>query len=254
VLSVRRFLLITCFTSMAVLARAQTPASVPAYRARVLGVYDANTGDPIDGVRVTAVGSGTWAATTKTGTVSLAFLPDGGDSVTIRKAGYKPTGQFIEISPTDTAAVTVILTPTEVVLPAVVTKDTAPHYISPGLQAFEERRKTGFGQFIPESEMRKSDNRQMVDVLRRLHGINFICSSRVPFICRAFPLTNTKLEGPKCPLTLYVDGVRYADDNLMNLQVNQFAAVEAYIGARAPAQYNATSSGCGVLLFWTRER
>src|SRR3954468_23600063 len=125
--------------------RAQTPAtSVPAYRARVLGVYDGNTGNPIDGVRVTAVGSGTWAATTKTGTVSLAFLPDGGDSVTIRKAGYKPAGQFILISPSDTSALTVILAPTENVLPAIVTKDTAPHYISPGLQAFEERRKTGF--------------------------------------------------------------------------------------------------------------
>jgi len=39
--------------------------------------------------------------------------------------------------------ITVLLSPKTTRLPAVVTNDSSPHYISPGLRTFEERRKAG---------------------------------------------------------------------------------------------------------------
>ena|ERR1041385_2639685 len=238
-------------------AVAQSPSPAPSYRSRILGVLDGNTGEPIEGVRITAVGSGTWATTTKTGTITLAFLPDGGDSVTLRKTGYLPTGVFASISATDTAAITVIMKPVVNTLPTVTTRDSTRKYISPALSAVEERRKRGFGQFIMEEQLRKSDARDMSEVIRQLTGVRIICNVRVPRTCFATEITATNLNPGKptqCPMVVYVDGIVSYDNNLLNLRVNEFAAVEAYVGARIPEQYNTGNAGCGVLLFWSRER
>src|SRR5438105_1614836 len=77
-------------------AAARTPAS---YRSRLLGVYNIDSGLPIEDAQVTDVLSGTSARTTKTGTVSLVYLPDGGSLVRVQKLGFEPTTIMVAISP-----------------------------------------------------------------------------------------------------------------------------------------------------------
>src|SRR5262249_17633738 len=147
-------------------------ATVPAYRFRILGVLDAAGGDPVEDVEVSNVLSGMSATTTKTGTVSLYFLPEGVSMVRIRKVGYATQTLAVEIGPNATTPITVVFERAQQ-LPAVVTTDSAPHWVSPALQGFEERRKEGLGYFIPNDVLRKEENRRLADVLRtHLAGID----------------------------------------------------------------------------------
>jgi len=84
-------------------------AAPAAYRNRLLGVFDEETGEPVPGVEVADSTSGTFATTTPTGTVSLLFLPEGISTLILRKAGYTPLRFPIVISPKDTLPITLTL-------------------------------------------------------------------------------------------------------------------------------------------------
>ena len=246
---VRGFLMVGALT-FAAGALAQSPRQAT-HRARVLGVFDADDGTPIEGAQVTDLLSGTFALTTRTGTVSLVFLPEGGSLVRIRKVGYLPTTMMAAISPADTVPITVLLTRTVPMLPTVVTKDSAPGYPCMRLCAFEERRRAGFGHFIDEAELRKNDSYPLSSILPRLPGL---------FIKKGHAYSS-RVKGSDCAVTIYVNGVPSGETDVSKMPINEYAGVEFYAGpATAPAQYNATGhagrSGatCGIMLLWTRER
>ena len=87
---------------------ARSPISVPR-SARLLGVYDDRSGDPLENVAVTDSTSGTTARTTVTGTVSLGFIPPGRSTILIHKTGFVDQSMVVQISPADTAPITVVL-------------------------------------------------------------------------------------------------------------------------------------------------
>jgi hypothetical protein len=91
------------------LADATPPRAVASYRRRVLGVFDAQSGDPLSGADVVHVETGTFASTTNTGTVSLAFLPEGTSTIKIRKPGYADVTMEVSISARDTVPITVVV-------------------------------------------------------------------------------------------------------------------------------------------------
>jgi hypothetical protein len=255
-------------------ARAQNPtppAPKPAsfaYRYRILGVYDEQTGDPLEGAEVADVLNGNKALTTKTGTVSLYFLPEGGALVSIRKLGYAPQTMPIAISPADTTPITITLSRAQQ-LPTVVVKDSAPSkWHSPLLRGFDERRKAGFGRFVTDSIFRKEENKTMADLLMaHLPGINampgpagarYLVSSRK--MCSGLALRQCRESD--CYVSVYVDNVKIYDPAMSRTTLPDFsrmspveyAAAELYQGADIPPQYSSTNSECGVLLLWTRER
>src|SRR5262249_20232606 len=117
-------------------AVAQTPvASRPSsYRTRILGVFDSQSGEPIAGAEVIDVLAHVTALTTQTGTVSLAFLPEGATMLRIQKIGFKPVTQIVEISPVDTVPITVLMQSVAQTLPAVVTKDSATIGLPPRMR------------------------------------------------------------------------------------------------------------------------
>ena len=91
--------------------RTEHPAAavLPAYRHRLLGLYDQRTGDPIAGAAVVDSVTGTTALTTATGTVSLVFLPEGKSTIRIQKPGYESLHLDVRISPSDTTPLTLTL-------------------------------------------------------------------------------------------------------------------------------------------------
>ena len=82
---------------------------LPRYRFRLVGIFDGATGDPLDGVEVRDSTSGLHALTTKTGTASLFFVPEGAATITFHRAEYRDTTIAITISPSDTLPITLTL-------------------------------------------------------------------------------------------------------------------------------------------------
>jgi hypothetical protein len=239
---------------------APVPASVtPEYRHRILGVFDIGSGEPIEAVRVTDMLSHVTALTTKTGTVSLIFLPEGPNLVRIEKLGFAGQTVGVQISPNDTVPVTVLLKPLINTLPTVEVKDTSPHYTSPGLRAFEERRRLAIGHFVAEAELRKHDTEKMTNIIRR-YNLSIVCPKSGLRRGECWAESNHHpskhaLQNDGCPVDVWIDGVNVSDNNLNGMSVNEFAGIEFYAGgATVPTKYNRTGSSCGVLLFWTRER
>ncbi|MEP6496109.1 MAG: TonB-dependent receptor plug domain-containing protein [bacterium] len=253
----------------------QPPQSQPTvitarHRLRILGVFDEASGEPVEGAEVADLLTGAAASTTRTGTVSLFFLPEGGGLVRIRKVGYAATTLAVRISPDDTIPITVLLSKA-VELPAVVTRDSAPHYTSPGLRGFEQRRgASSGGYFVAEADLRKADDRKLGEVLRsRVPGLvfiggsggaNYLVSQRN---CGSLGASSKQpCARPRCYVHVYQDGslidngeVASIRTDFTRLDVNQFAGVEYYAGgASVPAQYSTTGADCGVLLLWSRER
>ncbi len=226
-----------------------------AYRARILGVFDERTGDPVEGVEVIDLLTGTSALTTVSGTVALVFLPDGGSIVRIRKIGFAVQSLRVSISPADTSPVTVVLTPLATELATVHVTDSARAHLSPALRGFEERRTSGMGgYFITADELRKADGRPLANLLStKVAGITVDRQGR-----RTFLLSMRAGFKAKCYPDIYLDGVPFTGrpaPDLSELEVDRFAGVEFYAGgATLPAEFNRTASGCGALLLWTRDR
>jgi hypothetical protein len=264
--------------------RAQTPAPAPrdtvaAYRNRVLGVFDEQTGDPIEGVRILDVSSGTWTETTRTGTVGLRSLPDGGGLVRLQKLGYEAQTLLVTISPVDTLPVTVPLRRTVASLPVVVTKaESTSTYISPALRGFEERRRHENGYFITEEELRKGDGRALHNVLQsKMPGIRLRYGSTTRGSSTAVYLMQSQRCANGGPPQLFLDGVALSAEglstaprtstralgggatvpafDLSQYDLSMFAGIEWYPdNGTTPAAYKIAGARCGALLLWTREK
>jgi hypothetical protein len=193
------------------------------------------------------------AQTTKTGTVTLAFLPPGETLIRIRKVGYAPRTLVVAVSPRDTIPYTVLLESAAQELPTVVTTDSARRWLSPGLRDFESRRTSGArtGQFLDDSILRRYDAGSITNALRRLSALRIDCHGS---ICSGIS-TRLPSASSRCRMKLYVNGVQVTDANLENYPANQFSGVEYYSGpSQTPIQYGGTNASCGVLLLWSRER
>jgi hypothetical protein len=262
----RRSIAMALLVTAAMAAGAQTPDSAsahtapPAYRNRLLGVYDMRTGDPIEGAEVSDVLARNTALTTATGTVSLAFLPDGGAMIRIRKVGYAVETMVVAISPVDTVPLTVLLSPAQT-LPTVVTNESGITYKSAGMRGFEERRRApAGGTFIAEADLRKNDDKTtLANVLRRVPGLQIVCGAagggRTGECWGVGRRSASKyaILGGQCAVDLYVNGAPMIDNDLNKFQLTEIGGVEYYAGAAVPALYNQTGSTCGVLLLWLRE-
>jgi len=266
-------------------ARAQVPplppvrdpvASVPRAPLRIIGVYDETSGQPIQAVEISETATGTSVMTSATGAANLGFIVPKGGEIRLRKIGFEEQTMTISMGASDTLPITVLMKRVAE-LPAVVTKDAAPRYMSPILKAFEERRKNhASGYFIDDSILRKEDNRALGNVL---------VAHAPGAIVKQVSSANFLLKSPRCSNggqpDVYVDGVPLAhlddprwpmpkgrnrftnppsDPRDFPIDLNQFsvrdlAGIEYYPdNATMPVQFSRTASGCGALFLWTRER
>lgn len=114
--------------------------------------------------------------------------------------------------------------------------------------------RNAFGRFIAREDIERRPAARVSDLLRTQPGISIQTARRGPFERN---LITMRGGAGACLPNIYIDGVRvrqsadFPIDDL--LSPDMLEGVEMYtVGATAPAQYQ-ESSGCGVVLFWTRQ-
>jgi len=236
-----------------------------------------STGRPLAGVEVLLEGSQRQTSTDATGRYLLGQLPTGNHVVLFRSVGYRPVRIRVSLSVGDTTRADAAmvregaqqLDPVEVkALPS------APRGI--GREAFEERRRMGFGKFIDSTELRRNEQRRVSDLLRGIAGLRMVrfreCDP--PGSSRCGPTEERAASGrgagtsmiPRsnqdyCWMSVVLDGaVLYRSggsspppDFSRDFRIANFESIEVYrSSSEVPTEYGGTSAACGVILLWSR--
>lgn len=234
------------------------PSKPVPFIGRIVGVYDADTGTPIEAAEVMDVATRISALTTATGTVALSFVDTAGSLIRIRKLGYESIMMPIANTP-GSLPLTLVLKRASQLLPTTVT--TAKRIRGPAdtvrkleLSGFYDRRTTGGTS--PSAFM----TAEQIEKLTTFDDFKAVTGRAI------------------CVENLYVDGVRIANTNRDNefwkmrrragartlheslidevVKPNEVAAIENYRVSEVPAEFNATkdpgAGSCGVTLVWTK--
>jgi hypothetical protein len=250
--------------------RALAELSIPAPASLTGVVTMRSAGTPLAAADVWFPALDRHATTDASGAFRLDSLPPGRTLVQVRHLG------FAAVRDTVTLAAGAHITRDFALLSQATLLDTVRtvaqgSFISPALRGFEDRRANhAAGYFIADSALRRYDNAALASIIAsRVSGL-----MTVPGRSGATFLVSTRKQcagsvmsvcsSPNCFVTTYLDGVLIYSAasagsgpplDASRMAVSELAGVEFYpTSATAPPQYNATDSGCGVLLLWTRER
>lgn len=238
------------------IASAQAPAAAPRVRpGRLVGVYDSQSGAPLDDVTVTNALNGLSARTTATGTLSLFFVDTSGGLLRLTKIGYQPLMLVVANSDVDTIPETILMEPAATRLAPVVTNARAvrgPADTVRGLEVngFYDRRQTSGA---PSSAFQTSDKLERLTLLSdviRLSGREVCMSNLYINGARVSGSGVATFGRGRRPNNLRRDPI----DGLLTAQ--EVLGIEMYRPSEVPAQYNVTrppgQPDCGATLVWTK--
>lgn len=227
-------------------------------------VRDDSTGRALAGVEVLLERTDHRTLTNAQGRYLLGRVPSGRYSVIFRAVGHVPVRMDVAIVAGDTVRANAILVRSDVVLDPIEVIGETPRPRGDGLEAFEERRRMGFGKFIDSTEMRRSEHVRLDDLLQR-HGVKIAHAGR--FSIAVNPRYRGMSGGYNCAMSVYLDGVRIGQGgragassivteqlDIRNLiRTHQLTAAEIYLGAGSiPIQFGGASGSCGAIVLWSR--
>jgi Carboxypeptidase regulatory-like domain len=234
-------------------------------------------GTPIVGAQVSLPALNRTATTDSAGRFRLGGLPAGAQSLHIRRVGFAELNDMVTLEAGRALSRAYSMVALTQALDTVRTKARQSAYLSPSLNAFEERRhsKSG-GYFVSDSLLRANESRALGDILRaKMPNLLFTYfdSHRVAVSGRK-QCSGPALMGScnvnmlNCFVAIYLDGnlvfnTRIAQfmnpsgypDIDVAFPVTQLAGAEFYASsALAPTGMQVDDDGCGSLWLWTREK
>ena len=230
-------------------------------------VREDGTGRPLATVQVIIEGTQRADTTDSAGRFRLD-APAGTRIALFRLIGYRPLRLRLQLVKGDsTTANADLVRETAQQLEPIETKaaPTAPRGV--GVEAFEERRRLGFGKFIDSTELRRSGNRRLSDILRGVPGLRMMYYVEDPqkpwiFEWRAVAGRKQSPGGEPCWMSVVFDGSpiyrsgslsRPPDFHRDFYEVSSLQAVEVYRSpAEVPQEYGGASEQCGLILLWSR--
>jgi hypothetical protein len=219
--------------------------------ALVVSVSSRATGKPVEGAQVVLVGTEIAARTNTAGVLRLAGVPLGLRTVEVRRLGYATRLQMVALEAGRAASLAFALEVEAVPVAAIMVRGKQkPEFDYLKHTGFMQRRQMGLGLFLTRSEIEKQNPRFLSDVLRRYPGF-----AVVPYAGRPEGYLTLQRNGPRsCPIQYVVDGTVIGPGfNVDDVRAGDVEGVEIYRGAsEVPAQFNRRTSGCGVIVIWTR--
>jgi hypothetical protein len=213
---------------------------------------------PLRGARVSVLRTSLQVGTGPNGRFRIVDVPSGQYIVIVRRAGFHPASQVLQVNPSDTLRLSYTLSEAAAELaPVTVTAQR----MSPRMTEFEARRKAGIGEFMTAEQIDQHNSAFPTELLRMFSSINVTPTSTggeeiyYPVSARATGGgTSTGLAA--CFMTVYLDNVPMpAPFNLDLLpSPREMAGIEVYAGsATMPIQYAGLNRGCGIILVWTKD-
>ena len=242
------------------------PRSLEAQGVVMGTVREDSSGRPLSAVEILLDGSARRAVTDGSGRYVLERVPLGDHVVLFRLVGFRPVRSAIRLGGTDTVWVNPLLMASAVELPAVevIAEEKRPRGF--GFEAFEERRKMGFGRFIDSTVLRRLENLKVADVLRRYTSIKLAPGPKGELWAEG--VRKIGPNGGRCWMQVIADGVvifrpewdsgrrpdgiRRPDLN-RDFAVSEVEGIEVYqSAAQTPGEFSGTSAACGTIVLWTR--
>jgi len=212
-------------------------------------VTDASTRLPLAGVEVVIDGHNRSALTDALGRYLIQRVPDGNRIVLFRLVGYRPVRTMAAFKRDDTTVVDGVMIGLAAQLDSVLVRGTTERFrgMGIGLEAFEERRKMGFGVFFDSADMRRNEHRTLGDMVRGMVGIY------VPGRTYSGGIIYNYRMNPPCPMFTYVDGVPRGVVDTKETPIHTLVAAEIYKSAAGvPTEFGGAKAACGVILLWSR--
>jgi hypothetical protein len=214
-------------------------------RAVITGKVTNAGGVPVPGARVSVQGSESSTSTGPDGKFTLTGVLPGTQSVLVRRVGYSPVEQPIDVTSLATNQLTVRLGAYTPVLSSVDVKAKSDPLESTG---FERRKKMGMGRYMDLDDIKKISPTYTSDILRRIPGIYVTGSGSSANVsttrgngCVAYLIDNNTVSA----------SAGQSIDEIVGEQ--DIAAVEFYNPVDVPMELSSGSnSGCALLVIWTK--
>jgi hypothetical protein len=243
--------------SLLVIAKLVTGAAGLEAQAALRGIVrQDSTGRPLAGVEVLLEGTERLVTTNAAGRFELGALPRGYRIALFRAVGFRPVRLAVNLVEGDTVWTEATLVPASAqeLEPLEVTAE-AKRPRGLGVEAFEERRRMGFGKFIDSARMRRSEHRRVEQLVHEIPGVAIDWSRHWAY--------STRRQGPlACWMQVVYDGVviygsgdrhRNPPDLKRDFLVSELTAIEVYRSpAETPIEFGGPGAGCGTIVLWSR--
>ncbi len=222
--------------------------------ARIAGRITSADNRAVPNARITLRESDATATTDSSGAFRLSSLPSGTRGIEITAIGYLPTQLIIDLRPGRDAIANATIVKSVTTLDSVRVAAT-----SADRSGFQKRRAAGTGYFLDAAALEARGSQNVASALTsapslRMNGMDPANPSR--------PLLTGR---GRCDPTVFVDGAPMRDgltgaDDLLTIRrvggievyANPADAPPQFTGAGARAGSRNTTSGCAVIVIWTK--
>ncbi len=237
-----------------------TPDTARSAARREFGTIDGIVTDtalnPLTAAQVIVLSTAVRVGTGPNGRFRIERVPAGDYVLIVRRAGYAPASQLVQVVASDTLRVAYALERGSTALaPVVVTEERH----SARLAEFDQRRRFGQGEFMTSEEIEKRNSVYATELIRRFPSINVSPSYAKGAMAEWFAISKREGANPSlgaCPMSVYVDYVPMPTPFNLDLlpSPRNIAGIEVYNGPSSiPPQFAGFNHGCGVILIWTKD-